>query len=226
MQRYNSFNLIHKGLRAALYQTSLQLQLTDFTATEETEEALNRVREIVMLFDGHAHKEDSFILPAIEAYEPSVVAAFQSEHEEDERLGKQLNACVEKLESASTLLEKIVGGRELTEAFAAFTAFNLQHMAKEEDIINKILWRYYTDDEIRAIGTKISQSVQPWMQEFYAAWMLRGINDSEAVTWMKAIEKGMPPVVFQSLLQKAEEVWPDQRYRKVTALLTEGAQLA
>jgi hemerythrin-like domain-containing protein len=224
--RYNSFNLIHKGLRAALYQTALQLQQTDFTVEDQTEKALNKVREIVMLFEGHAHKEDKFVLPAIAAYEPSVVAVFESEHEEDAQLGEQLNGCIEKVEESKSLPEKIVAGRALTEAFVAFMVFNLKHMAKEEDILNKILWRYYSDDEIRQIGTDIAKSVEPWIQNFYVSWMLRGINNSEATTWMKAVEKEMPAVVFQTLLQKAEEELPTARFRKITAALSEGLQLA
>ncbi|MFL5741007.1 MAG: hemerythrin domain-containing protein [Flavisolibacter sp.] len=226
MERYNIFQLIHKGLRAALYQTALQLQQTDFTDTQETENALNRVREIVMLFEGHAAKEDRYVFSAINAYEPSVVASFESEHEEDNFLGQQLRAYVEKLEQAPRLLEKIVLGGELTEAFTAFMAFNLRHMAKEEDIVNKILWRYYSDDEIKNINAQILQATPPWIQEFFMTWMLRGINDVEAVNWMKAIGKTRPEVVLQSILQKAEQEWPVPRYRKIAGSLKEESVLA
>jgi hypothetical protein len=215
MERYNSFNLIHKGLRAALYQTALQLQQTDFTSEEEMEEAVNKVREVVMIFDGHAHKEDTFVLPAIAAYEPSVVATFESEHVEDVQLGEQLNFSIEKVVSSNSLLEKLVSGRELTEAFVRFMVFNLNHMAKEENIINKILWRYYSDDEIKKIVAEISKNVEPWIQDIYAGWMLRGINNPEAVNWIKAIEKTAPPVVYQTLLQKTKQELPEERYTKV-----------
>lgn len=225
MQRYNSFNLIHKGLRALLYHTGLQLQQTDFTVEDETENAINRIKEVIMLFEGHAHKEDQFILLAIAAYEPSVVAAFEAEHVEDNQLGEQLNICIEKLEISQSLLEKIVAGRELSETFVSFMVFNLKHMAKEEDILNRILWRYYSDDEIKKIGTDIAKSVEPWIQDFYATWMLRGINDSEARTWIKAVERGMPELVFKTLLQKAEQELPAKRFRRVSAALTEGLQL-
>lgn len=226
MERYNSFLLIHKGLRAALYQTSLLLQQTDFTVEEEAEQAINKVREIVMLFEGHAHKEDLFILPAINAYEPSVVASFEAEHVKDEELGKQLHSCIEKLESSALPVDKLMAGQALSEAFVNFTVFNLQHMAKEEDVINKILWRYYSDEQIKAIGREISKNVEPWMQDFYASWMLRGISNNEAATWMQAIQKGMPAVIFQTLLQKAEQELPVARFRKVTEALTEGLQVA
>jgi hypothetical protein len=215
MERYNSFNLIHKGLRAALYQTALQLQQTDFTSEEEMEEAVNKVREVVMIFDGHAHKEDTFVLPAIAAYEPSVVASFESEHVEDVQLGEQLNFSIAKVVGSNSLLEKLVSGRELTEAFVRFMVFNLNHMAKEENIINKILWRYYSDDEIKKIVAEIGKNVEPWIQDIYAGWMLRGVNNPEAVNWIMAIEKTAPPVVYQTLLQKAKQELPEERYTKV-----------
>lgn len=226
MERYNIFNLIHKGLRASLYQTALQLQQTDFTCDASIEEATDKVREIVLLFEGHAQKEDGFVLPAIEAYEPSVVAAFEAEHQEDERLGHALHACLDRLSSATTYLEKLIAGKELNESFVAFTVFNLQHMAREEDIINKVLWRHYADEELMMLSGKIAASIEPWINDFYTTWMLRGINDLEASEWMKAIERGLPEVVFQTLLQKAETEWSLERFRKLTHTLTEGVMVA
>lgn len=226
MERYNIFLLIHKGLRASLYHTALQLQQTDFIADDEAENAVNRVKEIVMLFNEHAHKEDSFILPLVHQYEPSVAASFEDEHVKDEELGSQLQAGVEKLAEASTLLEKLIAGRKLMETFESFLVFNLQHMAKEEEILNSILWRYFSDEEIVAISNKITLSVAPWMQDFYATWMLRGINNTEAGNWMKAVEKGAPAIVFQSLLQKAEKEFSQQRLHKITRSLSEGVLVA
>jgi hypothetical protein len=56
--------------------------------------------------------------------------------------------------------------------------------------------------------------------------MIRGINNWEAVTWMKSIEKGVPPVVFQTLIQKAEQELSPKRFQKITQSLSEGVQLA
>ena len=224
--RYDIFNIIHKGLRASLYHTALQLQQTDFTSTVESEDAINRVKEIVMLFDGHAHKEDQYILPALAYYEPSVVVAFEDEHAEDIRLGKELNNSIETLENSQSLLEKIIAGKELTKAFVGFMVFNLEHMAKEEDILNKLLWRYYSDDEIKEIGSRISSSVEPWIQDFYATWILRGLNQNETISWIKAIKKVMPAIVYQTLLQKAEKELPPQKFRVLSFQLRNELQVA
>jgi len=226
MQRYNSFNIIHKGLRAALYQTALLLQQTDFADQEQAEEAVNKVKEIIMLFEGHAHKEDNYVLPLINEYEPSVVTAFNNEHEEDAKLGNELNDAVQKLQDSADTIEKAISGRELTESFVRFMVFNLNHMAKEEDIINKILWRYYSDDEIKAVVGKISQLDPPWIQEFYVKWMIRGISNTEAIEWIKAVEKGAPAVVFKALVQKAEQELPKHRFQKINSSLTEELKVA
>lgn len=226
MLRFNTFNLVHKGLRASLYATALKLQQTDFLIEEEADEAMNSVREIVLIFEGHAHKEDAFVLPSIEQYEPSVVAAFEDEHVKDLQLGEELNNSIERLLNSSSDIEKIVSGRKLSEVFVRFLVFNLEHMAKEEDILNRILWRYYTDEEIKQINKQIVDNTPRPMIELNTTWMLRGINNSEATLWMKTIEKDAPEQVFQALFAKAEKELSPYRFRKIIENLTEGVMLA
>ena len=110
-------------------------------------------------------------------------------------------------------------GSAIRVAFTEFLVFNLQHMAKEEDIINKILWRYYSDDEIKAVGAQISQNTPPWMQDFYFKWMLRGISNNEVTGWIQNIKKGQPPIVVQTILQKAQQELPKKRYQKIEQCL-------
>jgi len=73
MQRYNGFTLIHKALRALLYDAALTLQQTYFADIEEAEPAIEKVETVLFLFERHAHHEDRFVLPAIVTYEPRLV---------------------------------------------------------------------------------------------------------------------------------------------------------
>ena len=73
---------------------------------------------------------------------------------------------------------------------------------------------------------KNSQMDPPWIQEFYVKWMIRGINNTEAITWMKAVEKGVPAVVFKSLVQKAEQELPATRFQKIATSLSEETLVA
>ncbi|MCW3073039.1 MAG: hypothetical protein JWP69_108 [Flaviaesturariibacter sp.] len=226
MQRFNIFNQIHKGLRALLFDTALCLQQTDFTNEVEAEEALNKVRETVLLFDEHAHKEDKYILPAISDFEPSVMDCFEKEHEKDIMLSNQLTASVETFFLLTSPTERVMAGQKLSIAFMEFTIFNLQHMAKEEDLINTILWRYYSDENLVSIQHQIVLSTTPWLMDFYSKWMLRGINNAEATCWLQSVQQTAPEVVFQTLYSKAQTELSPGRFQKVSDGLLEGVLTA
>ncbi|MDB5196868.1 MAG: hypothetical protein JWP88_1239 [Flaviaesturariibacter sp.] len=226
MQRFNCFTQIHKGLRALLFDTALCLQQADFTCEEEAEEALNKVREAVLLFDEHAHKEDQFLLPMIADFEPSVLDCFEKEHATDLALSNQLTASVETFFLLTNNEEKKATGQQLCTAFVEFTSFNLQHMAKEEDLINKILWRFFSDEALMNAQQQIIQSTPPWLMDFYAKWMLRGISTPEAIQWLQAVQKTAPDVVFQTLYNKAEKELSAKQFQTVAAALTEGVLAA
>ncbi|MBK7374191.1 MAG: hypothetical protein IPJ02_01045 [Chitinophagaceae bacterium] len=101
MKRYNIFYQVHKGLRAMLYETAILLQQTDFSNEEETNTIAECISEVVVLFDKHAHSEDSNILNTIESFEPSVAGLFAAEHVKDHELSNRLTALVNMLHAAT-----------------------------------------------------------------------------------------------------------------------------
>ena len=104
--------------------------------------------------------------------------------------------------------------------------FNLEHMSKEETILNKILWRYYSDGEILAIQKNILASLTPWSATNGSRWMMRGLNNPEIVGWFKSIEESASEAAFQKLFAIAERELPERRFRHVLETLTEGVMLA
>lgn len=226
MQRYNMFNQIHKGLRALLYETALEIQHTDFWNVEEAEEVIEGINEVVRLFEKHAHTEDNFVFPAVGKYDPAIADAFEQEHVKDHLLGQLLSESITNYKNAGVITEKAEAGRQVHNAFVKFMAFNLEHMAKEEDLLNKILWRYYTDADLAAITQQIISHVQPGDMMQYSKWMMRGLNNSEITGWLRNIEKNAPEPVFQALFSTAERELPERRFRQVLESLTEGAMLA
>lgn len=226
MQRYNIFHQIHKGLRALLHETALQLQHTDFWNVEEGEDAIEKIGNVVRLFDKHAHTEDTLVFPAVEKYDPAVADAFEQEHVKDHLLGKQLGSAMAAYHNAMVITEKAEAGRQIQSAYARFMIFNLEHMAKEEEVINPLLWRHYSDAELMDIThTILAQTPQEYMAQ-YSKWMMRGLNNAEITGWLKGVEKNAPEVVFQSLFITAEKELSERRFRQVLESLTEGAMLA
>jgi hypothetical protein len=226
MNRYNIFGQVHKGLRALLYETALQLQQTDFTNIEEAEDALLQVAQAADLFDKHAHTEDTMVFTAIEKAEPSLVNVFEKEHEEDHALGQRLRGSLTAFSHAVSSDDRTVIGDAVVKSFIEFMIFNLKHMAKEEDIINKALWKYFTDMELHGITQKIVASIPPQHMAQFSRWMIRGLNNNEITAWLKEIKNNAPDFVFQSLMQTAAQELSAARWQSVQETITEGAMLA
>jgi Hemerythrin HHE cation binding domain len=226
MQRYNLFYMVHKGLREMLYTTAGRLQQIDFTEAEETEPALAQVQQVLFLFDKHANTEDDFVLTAIEAYEPSVVTLFEEEHVQDHELSNRLRSLLVMFNGLTTDAEKIQLGSAIRLAFTEFLVFNLKHMAKEENVLNNLLWRYYSDEELQGITQKIIAQIPPDKMHLYSTWMIRALSNNEISNWLKEVKNTAPDFVFNSLLEIAEKELPQQRLNLVLEKITEGALLA
>ena len=223
--RFNIFNQIHKALRALLYDTALTMQQTDFQDHEEAELALEKLKQTLDIFDKHAMHEDSSVLPAIQAYEPSLVDAFEKEHVEDHALAEKLRQLVTEFARAE-IKDRQTIGHSILHSFIAFLSFNLDHMAKEETVLNERLWRYYSDVEIMALNQRIIADISPEEMKFTSAWMMKGMSNAEITKWLKSVQTNAPEAVFSALFSIAEKELPYQRFRKILEDLTEGAMVA
>lgn len=224
--RYNIFNQIHKALRALLYDTALGLQRTTFTNSAETEMILQRLRSVLEMFDKHADHEDNFILPAIAKFEPSLVDAFEQEHDEDHKLAEDLRNLTGSFQQMQTAEEQVKAGEQILHSFIAFMNFNLAHMQKEETVLNERLWKYYSDIEIIEIDNRIVASLPVEEMNFASTWMMQGLNNTEITRWLKEVQTAAPEFVFTSLFSIAEKELPADRFRSILENLTEGAMIA
>jgi|SRR6218665_941042 len=221
MQRYNMFNQVHKGLRALLYDTAMQVQHTDFWNADEAADALRCIREVVSLFDKHAHAEDRYVFPAVKQYEPSVADLFEQEHIEDHQLGEELLGAGSAYEAAVVITDKALIAPRICRLYDRFVAFNLDHMTKEEEVLNPILWRYYSDEELFGITREIVSQVPAQVMAKMNKWMLRGLHTGEIIGWLKNTEANAPEFVYHSLLATAENELPDHRFSQVVKGLSE-----
>jgi len=207
--------MVHKALRAMLYETAIELQKTDFDNDDEATSLIANITFVIDTFDKHAYNEDHFVFPAVQQYEPSVVDTFEQEHVRDHELSNKLRTLIKIYDSLRTNEEKIQLGSAMRKSFVEFLSFNLVHMAKEEDIINNLLWRYYTDEQIRAIERQVIASQTPESTAVVWKWMLRGLSNQEITRWLTTVEKNVPTVVFNNLFAMAEKELPGFRFREV-----------
>jgi hypothetical protein len=226
MTRYNPFHRIHKALRALLYDTSLLLQRTDFTIEQEAEEAVARLQVVITLFQKYQFSEDRWVLPAMMAYEPGVAVSFEEDHEEAYEMGNKVAALVENLRTLSLPIEKQTVGAKIMAAFEDFLLFNVVHLSREEQFINKMMWRYYTDAELQKIAWEIIGATDPSVGCTYSRWLFRGLNNNEIIRWLKEVRTIARENDFNNLLKTAEaELHPRRWYLLQPVIATVGAMV-
>lgn len=226
MKRYNIFYQVHKGLREMLFDTASKLQQTDFSDADETFTILSKVESVLNLFDKHADTEDKFVLTAIESFEPSVTVLFAEEHVQDHKLSSHMRSLVSKFTTIAETEEKTTAGSAIRSAFIEFLVFNLMHMAKEEKVLNNLLWKYYDDVELAGITQKILEHLAPDTLQQYSVWMMRALSVSEITNWLRDVKNNAPEFAFESLMQTAEQELNTHRWLLVQEAITEGAMLA
>ncbi len=226
MQRYNIFNQIHKGLRAMLFDTALALQQTDFIHPGETEAVLQSMGKVLDCFHSHAANEDKFLLSALQSFDPLLVDEFEKEHAKDESLSHRLFNLIPVYDKAVSGEAKVEVGCAILKAFNEFVAFNLYHMNKEEEQINRVLWNNYCDEEIKDIHRSILFGLPPSGIDYEGRWMMKAISNNDIIQWLKVIKNTAPDFVFKSVLSLAEDELPGRRWDIVKESLVEGAMIA
>ena len=215
MQRYNAFNMIHKALRHMMYDTALTLQQTWFADNNEAAIAIEKIESVIHIFERHAHHEDNYVLPAVEKYDAALVASFEAEHEKDLSLGNMLKNLINIYRNVNFEEERINVGSAICKAFIDFMVFNLEHMGKEEILINKVLWEHYTDEQLHGISQQITASIPPEEMAYTSKWMIRSINNKEAIGWLSQVKAAAPAFVLQSIITEAVNTLPAERLERI-----------
>lgn len=213
--RYNSFLLIHKALRTAMYHTAQSLQEADLSNEEAGQPVMDKLGLLLALFESHAHAEDTFFNEPLEAKDAKVATLFEKEHEEDHRLTLALQQLVHDWKNASTAQTRWQAGQHIFYAFNEFIAFNLYHMTKEEIDLNNALWKHYSDDEIRSIEQQLVSQIPPDKMMHYALWLIRGLNDVELNTWLTGVKQHAPSPAFQTIMKIAEQELSPIRFEQL-----------
>ena len=213
--RYNPFHQIHQGLRAMLYHVSLQVQHTDFTNEESAAVTLEMLKELISLFESHAHTEDTKVFSLIEKNAPEIIADFEKQHDKDHMLAAHLQGCIEQYEVAVKQSDKQFAGRQIQFSLAEFTAFNLSHMNMEEVIIKDLLWQHYSDEQLHALTMEIVANIPPEKNARYSYWMLKGLATHEIIEWFKAIQATAPAFVLDQMMSLAESALDEHQCKMV-----------
>lgn len=222
MERYNIFNQVHKGLRAFLYDTAMQVQQTDFAPAAEAIQTLERIEKALHYFSRHAQYVERFLFPFIKEYNAALTTVFKQQYQAHAVQIQQLQGLMQAYYQASGREEKITAGKFIQQAFTGFVITHLDHMTREDNLINGILWRHYSDTALLGLEKEIVSQLPPRDLAALSKWIIRGMNNTEIIEWLKAIEKTTITPIFRAFFASAEKELPENRWQKIQEALVEG----
>jgi len=214
-QRYNIFKRTHKGLRSMLFDAGARIQQTDFTRSKQANAAIETVKQSTRSFLYHLNKEDKIIYHSVVLHAPYIIAMIEQTNSKDQALAESIDKIIDQQREQDTKKEKIAFGHQLQAAFFEFTAAVLQHMNKEETVINEILWSNYTDRQL--IGMEVEMMKQAASSDctWYTGKILKELSNREILVWVDSIKEHATPFMLKKLISTARFVLPIDRWQMI-----------
>ena len=214
-QRYNIFKRTHKGLRSMLFEAGAMIQQSDFTKAKEAYAAIDVAKQTTRSFLYHLGKEDSMLYHSVVLYAPYIVAMIEQTNAKDERLARSIDTIVENYKGLTTKNEMIIFGHRLQAIFFEFTAAVLQHMNKEETVINELLWANYTDRQLVILEVEMLKQSTPEACTWYTGKILKELSNSEIIIWINGIAEHASPGIIEKLINTTQRVLPVDRWQMI-----------
>lgn len=220
-ERENLFRPIHKGIRSMLYDLGSQLQITNFADVNASNQFATRLKHdlgnslsncMLCLLSAHASHEERDIFSQVRPHDPDAVETVMKEHAEViRRIGAVSKTCDEVMGIASPAL-RIEGGNRLNQEVDSLLAFYLSHLNNEEALLVPVLWRWFTDDQIRAMRTVFYARLPLPLFETWMRWTLPSLNQEELVALFSDLKKGPGTARFNDWVRMAHETLDLQRW--------------
>lgn len=225
MDRYNILNQVHKGLKAFLYDTALLTQQTDFTIVDEAALALEKIAEAMYLSGQHAFYIERLLFPFVVEYNAALITSFKQQYQANAVLIQRLRGLLTAYEHAISSDEKHTAGHAIQKAFTGFVVAHLEGLAREDSLLNSLLWRHYNDAELLALEKEIVARLPADDLALLSKWIIRGMNNREIIQWLRAIEQTCIATIFATFFSSAENELPETRWLKIQEALAEGASI-
>jgi len=214
-QRYNIFRRTHKGLRSMLFDAGAKLQQTDFTKSKQASAAVDAIKQSTRSFLYHLSKEDKIIYHSVVLYAPYIVAMIEQINLKDQALAESIDKIIDQQKDQDTKKEMVAFGHQLQAVFFEFTAAVLQHMNKEETVINEILWSNYSDKQLIGMEVEMMKQASSSDSTWYTGKILKELSNREILIWVDIIKEHASPFMLKKLISTARIVLPIDRWQMI-----------
>ena len=210
------YEVPHKAIRNALSQISLTAGNTDYNDKAELNKLKDMVSGVFKILDAHAEHENNVPLKYLEEKIPGSSVFDKEDH-------VRIEAEMDKVRTAmNNLIERSAKGEDLSyqgnEFYIQFSDFHaqyLQHMLEEERVTQPLLWKYFTDDELKNQEMEIKRNIKPEEMIVMFKYMIPSFTFNARIGMLKEIKGMAPAEFFNALLNVAKSVLSKEDFAKI-----------
>jgi hypothetical protein len=210
------FGPIHKAIRCALADLLVRMGSASWSDDAVTARLVADLVEVTALCEDHRAHEERSILPPLKERLQGSLEAIETGHAAQPRLVAELHALGDAVGGAPADRRQIAG-RTLYLHFGVFAAELLVHMAEEEQVVQTLLDRLFTEDELRAIHAGLMASLTPEEKARSARWVLRATNREERLAIVSGLARSAPREALVGLLEIARAGMSERDFAELVA---------
>jgi len=174
----DGFGPIHKALRYALADLLIAMGRASFLDDAQVERVLADLEDVLAFVEDHLRHEDDFVFPVLAARLSGTLDAMASAHSAHTQMVAELRALSKAAREASASKRALVG-RTLYLHYSVFVGEALVHMAEEERVLQPLLERLFTEEEIFGISARIQASLSPSEVARVTRFVMGAVIESE-----------------------------------------------
>jgi len=221
MQRYNSYDAPHKGLRNGLSQLSLLAGRTDYSNPGDVARLHQLGTRLFTLLSIHADDEDTVTLAHLETRCPGCARHDFDDHQEIHRAQQNLEAQLAAIGAgASEGKDMTDAGSEFYLAFSEFHGKYLEHTAEEERVTQRLLWRHFTDEELAAHRGEIMARNPPRTLLTWFEFVIPAQTHAGRVGLLTGFKRMAPPDFFTESMSVIQKVLTVSEFQQLENALS------
>jgi hypothetical protein len=201
------YTLVHKGQRRTMALFSNQTSTMDFKDPGAVDHLRDQLVDFQTGIHEHAQLEEQFIHPLLRERVPGAATKIENEHIVVHRMLAELVTNLDSIRAKPLVYDMRRDlGQEFYLAWSRFIAFYLGHIDYEEEMLQRLLWDLSTTEDLARCFANIIISQSPHELAQNLRMIIPALSEEEQVELFRGAKAIVPPPVFESALQLAEEV--------------------
>lgn len=215
-ERYNIFSKSHNGLRHLVLEAGTKIHKCDFGSISDVNECIVTLLKAIRYYVYHIRKEDLIIYRAINPIAPYIVTLLEGINAKGIEVASSIEHKIYQFNSEGQARGIIDFGIDLQSSIFSFTSVVVQHIKKEEIVVNELLWQNFTDCELLELEVKMLSHFVPEEKEWFNNEVMKCLDDHEIAVWIDNILSCRNANDAELLMEATRSALPESRWQTIS----------